>query len=325
MRRESALDQACSSPSGTRRGESGWFAYLLESQNSDGGWGYRLGLQSRVEATSWALLALESEPKSTEAVERGIKWLHEMQLPDGSWPAAVGQREGSWVTSLACLALLPARNVQEAVERGVEWLLNSWPGEGGWAWSLRDRLRRTPRVVAQNLTLRGWSWTPGTSSWVEPTSYALILLHNLPAGVRSRRLARRRQLAEAMLYDRICPGGGWNSGNPVIYGVPGEPQVGPTVWALVALREHGERQENQLSLAWLERSFEEIQSPASLALAGLCLRVYGRPTAALEPALRQGWQGNGWLATVPVVAWMALALRGVPRWLEITAKGRSRP
>ena len=29
-----------------------------------------------------------------------------------------------------------------------------------------------------------------------------------------------------MLYDRMCPGGGWNCGNPKVYGVAGEPLVG---------------------------------------------------------------------------------------------------
>ena len=99
------------------------------------------------------------------------------------------------------------------------------------------------------MSYRGWGWTPGTSSWVEPTSFALLALERS----RSRRSChptanRRRELATAMLYDRMCPGGGWNCGNPRVYGVAGEPLVVPTVWALLALRAQSARRENTESL-----------------------------------------------------------------------------
>ena len=46
-----------------------------------------------------------------------------------------------------------------------------------------------------------------------------------------------------MLYDRMCPGGGWNCGNPMVYGVPGEALIVPTVWALLALRDEPKKTE----------------------------------------------------------------------------------
>src|ERR1700743_2120831 len=84
-------------------------AFLRDTQNPDGGWGFRPGTASRVEATCWALLALwepsrESAEDSVRA-HRALYFLHTTQLEDGSWPAAPGQQTGSWVTSLCCLAL----------------------------------------------------------------------------------------------------------------------------------------------------------------------------------------------------------------------------
>ncbi len=143
-------------------------------------------------------------------------------------------------------------------------------------------------LVRQNAALRGWSWTPGTSSWVEPTACALILLHELHGSKPFPPDAeKRRALAEAMLYDRMCPGGGWNSGNAEVYGVAGQPLVGPTVWALLALQKYRERAENQEALRWLLATQEQIEGPGSLALAHICFRVYGCNAPSIVPALRE--------------------------------------
>ena len=82
---------------------------LLDSQNTDGGWGFRPGTQSRVEASAWALIALRtcgSLQAAAEPTARGFRFLQATQLPEGSWPTAPASREGAWVTSLACWALL---------------------------------------------------------------------------------------------------------------------------------------------------------------------------------------------------------------------------
>ena len=76
---------------------------------------------------------------------------------------------------------------------------------------------------------------------------------------------KRKKFGEALLYDRMCAGGGWNCGNPEVYGVAGEPLVIPTTWALLALRRYPQRRENVESLAWMERNFTKIQAPASYA------------------------------------------------------------
>ena len=44
--------------------------YVRKAQNVDGGWGYVPGQQSRTEPTVYAMLALEGERDTEEALER---------------------------------------------------------------------------------------------------------------------------------------------------------------------------------------------------------------------------------------------------------------
>jgi hypothetical protein len=113
----------------------------------------------------------------------------------------------------------------------------------------------------------------------------------------------------------MCPGGGWNCGNPEVYGVAGEPLVLPTAWALLALRKHPERPENIQSLQWLEKNFAKIQAPGSYAMARICLAAYGRQ--GIEDAASAGdfHANNESLRTIPVAAWMLLAANDPQNWL----------
>jgi hypothetical protein len=177
------------------------------------------------------------------------------------------------------------------------------------------KLLRHSHVVQQDVSLRGWSWTPGTASWVEPTSCALLAFRHIPKELHPRDAGRRRRLAELMLYDRMCPGGGWNSGNPLVYGTAGIPRIGPTVWALLALQHCRDRAENLRSLDWLDHAYSQIQGPESLALAHLCLEFYDRPVPALEPFLAALNSNNQFLGHTLAAAWATISLGGRPRWL----------
>ncbi len=125
-----------------------------------------------------------------------------------------------------------------------------------------------------------------------------------------------------MLYDRMCPSGGWNSGNPLVYGVAGIPRIMPTVWALLALRNHGACAENQKSLDWLERNYNDIEGPGSLALAHLCLETCERDVPPLEAGLGKLFARNRFFENVAVMSWAALALTGIPPWLQPDADGK---
>jgi len=296
---------------------------IAAAQNSDGGWGYQQGKQSATEPTAWALLALSSSGVSkldsdtfSSAIQGGKVWLRAAQLPDHSWPAFSQFSEGCWLTSLACLALHQQKDSPGAVAGGAKWLCNEWSAEGQLWRRWLVKLFAPRNVSRQNAALRGWSWTSGTSSWVEPTACALILLRQVFPDAFPPEAEKRRQLAEAMLYNRMCPGGGWNSGNPEVYGVAGEPLVGPTVWALIALQKYRERAENQSALHWLLSAREQIQGPGSLALADICFHVYDCKAPSIVPALRAAYQENQFMGSILVAASCALALDDPASWLS---------
>jgi len=165
-------------------------------------------------------------------------------------------------------------------------------------------------TVTQNERLRGWGWTPRTASWIEPTAFALIALNRAPRELLPGEAAKRCEIAKLLIYDRMCAGGGWNCGNPVVYGVAGEPLVEPTVWALLALRGEPENEKKALSLQWLERNLSRMAGPGSLALAKICLDMYGREWTADAPSLADLYERNEFLANVPVMAWACLATPG---------------
>lgn len=297
---------------------------LLGAQNDDGGWPYQPGLHSAIEPTCWALMALKNNPESLQALQRGLTMLRASQLADGSWPARPSHPLGCWATALAALAIFVHEGECEPVAKGLNWLCDAWPAESSRWWRARTWLRPTTSVAKQDSSLCGWSWTPGAASWVEPTAYCLTLLNAIPEDLHPRNAARRRRLGEAMLYDRMCPGGGWNSGNPSVYGVAGERRVGPTAWALVALQSYATRAENQQSLRWLEETYEQIPGPASLALAHLCLEAYGRPQAAFEERAATLYKTNGFMDNVPAAAFSLIALCPEPdRCLGNCGPGRS--
>jgi Prenyltransferase and squalene oxidase repeat len=292
--------------------------FLRKAQNMDGGWGFHPQSRSRVEPTCWALQALAEswnrEPE--ERVTRGLQFLRAAQLSDGSWPSSPEEKSGCWVTSLSCWVLLAASDSSPASGAGLRWLCHDWPRDSTPWRRFLSKFSSTKGLHPINMSYRGWGWTPGTSSWVEPTSFALISLEQAPRDLLPPEAIRRRELATAMLYDRMCPGGGWNCGNPLVYGVAGEPLIVPTVWALLALRHDPMRPENVMSLDWLVRNIAAIRSGGSLALAKICLETYGRKWPVDAPSLADLYENSGFLESVQVVAWSLLAISERARWLD---------
>jgi hypothetical protein len=298
---------------------------LRESQNKDGGWGFRARQESRTEPTAWALLALSefsAADEADQAISDAIRCFERSQLVDGSWPAAAGVTNGSWVTSLACWALSATHKGSASRARGLRWLQEEAPGDSGLWWRLMRRLAARQKVSVQSDSLYGWSWTPGTASWVEPTSYAVIVLRSLPEKTLLPKTSARLKVAEEMLYDRMCPGGGWNCGNPMVYGVAGEPQVGPTVWALLALRDNPARSEIQKSLDWLEKNLSNMESPASCALSNIALRTFGRKTSRVADSLPRLYAQKDIPWSIPETAWAAFSVSPKQQWLHSLRQSR---
>lgn len=304
---------------------------LVGAQQSDGGWAFHAGGESRVEPACWAIQAIADTPDPGGNFSRAMQFLASRQLADGSWPASAGMDSGAWITSLACSALAHSSQHAKAVAAGLQWLCDDFPRDSSpWTKFLKT-FQSNKHLVAQDDSLRGWGWTPRTSSWVEPTAFALMAFASVSASdgessISPRRVAfeisdslasriqERRALAVALLYDRMCSGGGWNCGNPRVYGVDGDALVLPTCWALLALRKEPEHSARSLSLAWLQREFAKIESAGSLAVALITLETYGLQP---PPAKRNlpDWTPEDLAAQgTHVVAWAALALDPARHW-----------
>ncbi len=290
---------------------------LIKLRNQDGGWGFREATASRVEPTAWAILALrvvaEKNSDVLAAVAGGEKFLEGAQLADGSWASAPGQSQGSWVTSLAYWALRSRAEQAGCADRGLRWLLTERPRESSLWWRMKRRMFGGGRTAKQDDSFYGWSWTHGTASWVEPTAYACLALRGSKEIFAMAKT--RLQLAEKMLYDRVCAGGGWNTGNPATYGAVGSPEFGPTAFALLALRGQAARHENQQGVAWIEQNWANVKTPSALAQAAITLRAYGCANAAILEQLRVSWENEEVLKTVPAIAWTLLAMTGDLGWL----------
>src|SRR5258708_4398311 len=323
IRETIASDQRASERMGTQTEaqfvESVCVPVRCSTQNRDGGWGFHPRSESRPEPTCWALQALlqHSWPEIPETAVRGFRFVCETQLGDGAWPSARAEQVGCWVTALACWVLLAEKNSSNAVARGLDWLCKDWPRDSTPWRRFLGRFSSQRRIFPTNNSYRGWGWTPGTSSWVEPTAFALLAFYECPAELFPPAAARRRKLAEAMLRDRMCPGGGWNCGNPLVYGVAGEPLIIPTALALLALRNQPERRENVLSLEWLEKNVANIQGPGAFALARLCLESYSRKWPDDAPGLRSFHQKNEFLNNIQVAALSCLALSAKRPFLPV--------
>jgi len=88
-----------------------------------------------------------------------------------------------------------------------------------------------------------------------------------------------------MLLDRTSVGGGWNSGNSVVYGVPLRPHIEATAIALLALQDEPRGEIVQASVNWLESRAAEVEAVSSLSWCILVLFVYLRPIEALKRRL----------------------------------------
>ena len=236
---------------------------LRRSQNPDGGWSYYRGKQSWLEPTFYAALVLHGEP----AADRAWSLIKSWQQPDGSWPPTAGTAISSSVTAL-CLTLANIRGELDGTYlKGLAYLLKT-AGAESELW--RRGLARFGLVdPGRNLSLKGWPWNLGTSSWVEPTAHTLIALKKTFALLPTTELTERIQSGEALLLDVRCKDGGWNYGS---------------AWAL------GEDQ----------RSYPET---TALALLGL----QGRPEAASSVDLARRWLPV--TASTLARAWITIALR----------------
>jgi hypothetical protein len=259
---------------------------LKANQKPSGTWGYRSN-QDSVESTCLAMLALRRQPSIEFA--RAVHALQGLQNADGSWPAFTGDEpEGCWTTALAVLSLMPARQATKPLVSGIRWLIDARGREANWLW--RWKLRMVDNKVRFDPAKFGWSWVSGTTSWVIPTAFALIALQQARRRGynKTAQLIERVDLGTSMLLDRMCPGGGWNSGNGIAFGVPLAPHIDATSIALLALTGHEEEQAVRSSLHWLVNRLAGCPSPYSLAWGVLAIAAYRH----ISPEGRESLRGR---------------------------------
>jgi hypothetical protein len=281
---------------------------LRRSQNPDGGWSYYNGKQSWLEPTFYGALALHGDP----AADRAWSLIKSWQQPDGSWPPTAGAAISGWGTAL-CLTLAHLRGEMDGTYlKGIAYLLKT-AGTESELW--RRALAKAGLIdPGRNLSLKGWPWKEGTSSWVEPTAHSLIALKKAYALLPAPELTERIQSGEALLLDVRCKDGGWNFGSPWTLGEDQRSYPETTALALLGLQGRPEAGSSvDLAKRWLP------ETPSSLARAWITIALRLHEAAvpvALTPLTGQG------SPDLMVVALEALgSVDGNYRLLETKAAG----
>lgn len=253
---------------------------LRRSQNPDGGWSYYSGKQSWLEPTFYGALALHG----SQAADRAWSLIKSWQQPDGSWPPSAGAAISAWETAL-CLTLAQIRGeIDGAFLKGLAYLLKT-AGTESEIW--RRALAKFGLVdPGRNLSLKGWPWKQGTSSWVEPTAHTLIALKKAYPALPAPELKQRIDSGEALLLDVRCKDGGWNYGSAWTLGEDQRSYPETTALALLGLQGRAEaRSSVDLAKRWMQAT------PSSLARAWItiALRLHG----VAVPDTTNGTKGPG--------------------------------
>lgn len=284
---------------------------LLESQNSDGGWGSQRGKRSNTESTSLAATALKSLAENTIADnrKRAIDWLVRQQNKDGSWPLNETVKQGSWTTALAIIALSDSAEHSERAVAAARWLLEQEGSKPGILAQIILWATGKSAINKLNRDLIGWSWVPNSFSWVEPTSYALIAVKKLRPRLAGTNVDERIREADAMIYDRMCSGGGWNYGNSKVLDYALWPYPDITAVALIAMQDHGREKANQESLQTLSKIVQQTDSGLALCWAAICLNVYGQDNSDFQKQIDKRFAARQFLGETKSLA-LALVASG---------------
>lgn len=266
-------------------------ARLESARNDDGGFGPRPGLPSEPEPTALATLALDDDG--------GRAWLASHQRADGSLALVIGDRVNppdesvnDSATSLAALALPAGAAREKALDHIVA--------------HQAVQLSSASPIIPMDITLRGWSWTPFTFGWIEPTSRNLLALQIL-------RPSATAEITDAvkLLADRACVGGGWNYGNREVYDTDLDPYAQTTAIGLIGLQGAGDPQVVADGYTVLRRLWPVETGGLSLALSLIAMRVAADSTDAeradIEAGLSTSFDATAFLDDNVALAWATLA------------------
>lgn len=226
---------------------------LAAGRNSDGGWPYYAGRRSRLEPTASALLAL-GDPGA-------VSLLQSWRTSEGLLVEPELPRVNYAFNALAALALAAVQPAARGAA-GASSIATALLAHRG------ERVGEHP-AIRQNPSLQGWPWIDGTFSWVEPTAWCLLAVKKLVRGAPGA--APRIDEAERVLRDRACVDGGWNYGNPEVYGKNLPAHVPPTAVGILAMQDRASDGMVQQAVAFLGREATREGSTIALALSWLAL------------------------------------------------------
>jgi hypothetical protein len=276
--------------------------FLRQSQLPNGSWPYaHTSAQGSPEPTCYSILALHDDNQigDDSTIQSGLNWLAHRVNADGALTLE-GDDEPHWSTAHLVLTLTHLDVDELRRQRILAWLL-TWQGNTG----PDDPYGAIPI----NANLVGWPWINDAFSWVEPTCFALLALKRSGV-VKHERIAQ----GEALLYDRVCMGGGWNVGNPIIWGQALDAFLPQTALALLALQDVGGNELILPGLSILQKPSNPAHSTLALALTVLCLNAYNLPTDPFADRLQQRQMADGsWRGMIHLTALSVLALRSVSR------------
>lgn len=252
--------------------------FIVQSQNTDGGWGYFPGKESTPEPTAYALLALASFEEYSQIRQRALHFLLQNQHSSGGW--AVSERDpeaAAWVSAIAAFSIFKIEGTTPPTRSATTFVLNSFSRMPIGNLNRLVNFLTGSKGSLFDVKLGGWCWTPSTAPWVEPTCHALIFLNAIRPHLSGYpKMAGIISEAELMLYDRICRQGGWNYGNSHVLGEDLQPYPLTTAWALIALQDFKTKPENQRSVDYLKESIKTEKSMATLALENIVLELYNQ-------------------------------------------------
>lgn len=238
---------------------------LAALRNHDGGWPYYRGKRSRLEPTCWAMLGTGVSAESTPLPG----WLQ----PSGLLvEPSIGEANFGF-NALAALAVGRGHGPGQAlVERIVAAVIEA-----------KGDALPPSASIRQNNSLQGWPWISGTFSWVEPTAWCMLALKKTAAESTAARA--RIAVAEDIMRDRECKGGGWNVGNAEVFGHALAPHVPPTAIVVMALQDRRSERVVADAARFLEANAIDEGSTTALALSAMALACVGRPSADIAGAL----------------------------------------
>ena len=181
--------------------------------------------------------------------------------------------EPGWPTPLAVLLWAATGGFSAERSAAIGWLV----GLEGRAVA---RVANDP--YGHDTMIVGWPWVARTHSWVEPTAMALLALG------REGQISHVRAIEGfRLLRDRAIPSGGWNLGNPVVFGTTLRPLPGPTGLALLAMARRGGGPSSVIppAIEYLRTALQGTLAPISLGWGLLGLRAWGAETPDLASRL----------------------------------------